>query len=124
MNEIMSNDNVLFGFMAFVAGIICLIKVMYERKTSLRIDGVISSFAQNSGNYFPVVTFTYEGNEYTMRAANGGSKPKGNVGDAVEVLYRPKNQKYVNLTGSNGDIMVAVVLIVLGAALLAIGLLA
>lgn len=121
MTAIMSNDRTMFGFLAFVAGILCLIKVVYERKTSIRIDGVISSFAQNSGNYFPVVTFNYEGEELTMRAANGGSKPKGNVGDSVVVLYRPKNQKYVNLVGSNGDITVAVVLIVLGALLLILG---
>lgn len=119
----MNNDRLLFGVLSLLAGIVYYVKAQYERKKSVRIDGIISSFEQNGGNYFPVVTFCYEDDEYTMRAANGGSRMNGEVGDAVEVFYRPSNQKYVHLVGSNGDITVAIVLIVLGGILTAVAFL-
>lgn len=122
MKELLANESSVIGILTLIAGIVYFSKAIYERKSAIKIDGVISSFAEKAGDYFPMVTFQYEGNEYTMRGVNGGSKRKGNVGDKVEVYYRPKNQKYVNLAGSNGDIVVAVVLLVLGAVLCVLGL--
>lgn len=110
--------NTLFGIVAFIAGVLCMIKAVAERKTAIRLAGKITGFMQRDGNYFPVIGFSYEGNEYSIPAANGAKQPKGNVGDEVEVLYRPKNQKYVNLVGSNTDIILSVVFLVGGAALI------
>ena len=107
--------DLLFGIACFVAGILCMIKVIYERKTAIRLQGEISGYSQDGqGNYFPLVGFHYQGQDLTIPGANGSSKPKYEVGTEVEVLYRPSNQKYVNIAGSNRDIVYSIVFLVCG----------
>lgn len=109
--------------MAFVAGVICMAKVIYERKTGIKIKGKIIGFTRDArGNYYPMTEFTYENETYHISGANGSSKPKGKEGDEVEILYRPSNQKYVNIIGSNLDIVISVILMVCGAVMLIIKL--
>lgn len=104
-----------FAIMVILAGVLCIVKCIYDRKGAVRLQGTVTGFVQNEyGIYFPVITFTYQGQELSMRAANGNKKPKGQEGDSAEVLYRPKNQKYVHLAGNNHDIVVAAALLVLG----------
>ncbi len=111
--------DLLFGIVCFVAGVLCIIKVIYERKTAIRLPGTITGNSQDGrGNYFPIVAFQYEGQEYSIPGGNGSSKPKYSEGDKVEVLYRPSNQKYVNLVGSNLDIVYSIVFLVAGIALI------
>lgn len=115
MVELLKDRNFLFGLVALVAGVVCLIKVIYERKTSIRLPGKVSgNSVDGNGNYYPVVTFTYNGQEYNISGANGSSKPKYTEGQSVEVLYRPSNQKYVNIVGSNLDIIIGVILTICG----------
>ena len=110
----MSKD-LLFGIACIVAGIACLIKVIYERKTAVHLQGEISGYSQDGkGNYYPLVDFHYQGQDLTIPGANGSGKPKYEVGTAVEVLYRPSNQKYVNIAGSNSDIVYSIIFFVAG----------
>ncbi len=115
MAELLKDKDFLFGLVAFIVGVICLIKVIYERKTSVRLPGVVASNTRDgNGNYYPVVTFTYNGQEYNIEGANGSNKPKYTEGQQVEVFYRPSNQKYVNIVGSNLDIIVGAGLTICG----------
>lgn len=110
----------IMGPVALVAGLLCLIKVIYERKNSVKVPGKIVNFVVENGNYFPVIAFVYNGEQKAIKGANGSASQKGNVGDDCEVLYRPGNEKYVNLTGSNIDIIISVGLVICGAILTAI----
>ncbi len=107
--------DLLFGIVCGIAGIVWLIKGSYDRKTAIRLPGEIKDYSQDGqGNYFPLIGFHYQGQDLTLSAANGSSKPKYEVGTAVEVLYRPSNQKYVNIVGSNRDLVYSVVFLVCG----------
>lgn len=120
----MRNKNLDFAVMVILAGVFCLVKSIYDRTGAVRLQGTINTFTQNNyGIYFPVVTFTYQGQELSMRTANGGKKPKGQVGDTAEILFRQKNQKYVHLAGSIYDIIFSVTLFVLGLVLLGLEIL-
>lgn len=116
---VMRHNNWSFIVMVILAGGFCLVKGIFDRMGAVRLQGTISSFMQNNyGVYFPIVTFTYQGQEFSMRTANGSKKPKGQVGDTVEVLYSQKNQKYVHLTGSNYDFVFSITLLVAGLVIL------
>ena len=116
--------DLLFGIVCIVAGILCLIKVIYERKTAIHLQGVISGYSQDGkGNYFPLVKFKYQGQDLSIPGANGSSKPKYQEGTSVEVLYRPSNQKYVMIAGSNSDIVYSVIFLVCGIGLVVCNLL-
>ena len=109
--------DMLFGIVVAVAGVLCMIKTMLDRKGE-RLQGVISDFVMRNGYPFPVVKFTYQGSEKEMRAANADSKKKRSVGDRVDIVYKPSNSEYVNILGDNLDIAISVGLIVAGIALI------
>ena len=104
--------NMLFGIGALVAGVLCIIKVIIDRRGE-HLSGVISDFESQNGVDFPVVTFTYNGQELQMRAANGDNK-KVTKGQNVQIIYRPGKGKYVNIVGDVRDIVVAVGLTICG----------
>lgn len=107
--------DLLFGIACGIVGIVWLIKGSYDRKTAIRLPGEIKDYSRDGqGNYFPLIGFHYQGQDLTLSAANGSRKPKYEVGTAVEVLYRPSNQKYVNIAGSNRDLVYSVIFLVCG----------
>ena len=104
---IMENWDLIFGVLLVVVSIGLTVKAAYERKTGVRCKGVIAGFSKGDRGYlFPVVKFTYEGEEYCMSTLNGSKKPKKEIGEETEVIYRPKNQKYVIEIGNYSDVWV------------------
>ncbi len=113
--------DMFFGIGALIAGVLCIIKVIIDRRGE-HLSGVISDFVLQNGVKFPVVTFTYNGQELQMRAANADNK-KVTKGQNVEIIYRPGKGKYVNIIGSVRDIVVAVGLTICGIGIIIICLL-
>ena len=124
MDFIRENWNLIFGIVLAAVAIGMIVKSAYDRKKGIRCKGVIVGFSKGERDYlFPVVQFTYEGEEYCISTMNGSKKPKKGVGSEMEILYLPKNQKYVIEVGNYNDIWVSLACAVAGIALILSGLL-
>lgn len=99
------NWNLLFGVILIVVSIGLMVKCFYERKTGFRCKGVIVDFSRGEkGVLFPVVKFNYGGEEYCISTLNGSKKPKKGIGTETEIIFVPKNQKYVIEVGDYKDV--------------------
>ena len=115
MRELLNNWELLGGVVFIIMGTVLLIKCLIDRKISVRIPGEIVDFVYSQeGVYFPMISFTYEGEELCMKCGNGDKKKKAQVGDSVIVLYNPRNHKYVNVAGNYTDIITCIMVILLG----------
>lgn len=101
------NWNLLFGVILAVISIGLMVKCFYERKTGFRCKGMIVDFSkEENGVLFPVVKFIYGGEEYCISTLNGSKKPKKGIGAETEIIYVPKNQKYVIEVGDYKDVWI------------------
>lgn len=118
------NKNLLFGIAILICAILGLIKGIFDRATAVHVTGKVIDYLYDNRNdvYFKILQFQYNGQEMKMKAANGSAKQKGAIGEELQLLYNPKNQKYVNIAGDNKDIIIFSVLIVCGALMIYLGL--
>lgn len=114
MREIFTNFDFICGVLFIIMGIVYLVKTLITRKNAIRLSGEIIDFIWEKNACYPLIRFTYKGEEIKMQGGNGSSKPKGNVGEQVTVLYNPKELRYVNIVGNNNDIWVLAILVVFG----------
>lgn len=116
----MDND-LLFGLAVLMVGIICILKGIIDRKRATRLSATITGVIQRDGYFFLLVTFQYEGEEHSAYTGNGSRHLKENIGDQVEIYFRPNKRKYVNMVGNNTDIIFSLAFIVLGALWILVG---
>lgn len=115
MSAIFDNWRSICGVIIILVGIIFFIKTLIDRKTSVKLAGeIVDAKIDANGVYFPLIKFVYEGEELCMQGASGDRNPKWNVGDKLNVLYTPKNTKWVNVEGNYGDVIGALAAVVLG----------
>ncbi len=120
MDMIMEKWDLIFGVLLAVISLGLIVKATYERKTGFRCKGTIVGFSKGEkGALFPVVQFTYGGETYSMSTMNGSKKPKKGVGTETEVIYCPKNQKYVIEVGNYSDVWICLACAGMGIVLLA-----
>ncbi len=114
MKEILSNWMAILSIGMILVGIYVIIKGIYDRVTAIRLEGEIVDVVHDpQGAYFPLIQFTYEGQEYNMQGDAGQNTPKFQIGKQVKIYYRPKNQEYVLMAGKFTDILIGFVVIVI-----------
>lgn len=72
---------------------VILTQLKYKRKGE-RLQGKIVNYVQNSGNFFPVFQFEYNGQYLTVDSYNA-SKNADELGQTDTIYYIPGNQKGV-----------------------------
>ena len=113
--------DLILGGIAVFLGIYVLVKAIISRTKGKHIPAVLIDFRDENNTHYPLFKFTYEGEEYTLTGGNPVKDPnkyKHQVGDNVNVIFNPKNRKYVDVEGSYLDIVMAVGALLLGAFLL------
>ena len=82
----------------FLLGIIWVGKVIYTqlkyKKNGVPIEALVIDHKVESGNYFPVYQFDYEGQTLTIDGYNG-TKSNADLGQKVTIYYLPGNAKGV-----------------------------
>ncbi len=82
----------------FLLGIIWVGKVIYTqlkyKKNGVPIEALVIDHKVESGNYFPVYQFDYEGQTLTVDGYNG-TKSNADLGQKVTIYYLPGNAKGV-----------------------------
>ncbi|MBR6580262.1 MAG: hypothetical protein IKK66_03095 [Ruminococcus sp.] len=68
-------------------------QLKYKKKGE-RLQGKIVNYVQNSGNFFPVFQFEYNGQHLTVDSYNA-SKNANELGQTDTIYYIPGNQKGV-----------------------------
>lgn len=105
----------ILGIVLAIVSLGLIIKSLYDRKTGFRCKGVIVGFSKGERDVqFPIFLFTYEGEEYRISSLNGSKKPKKGIGAETEIIYKPKNQKYVIEVGDYKDIWICLACLAVG----------
>ena len=110
---------VFYGLITF-CGFYLIIKCLISRKRGIHLEGRLVGFQDERGTQYPVFNFTYEGEELTLPGGvpADSKKFKYEEGEAVKIIFDPKNRKFVDLEGSATEYIYGIAAIVLGGFLL------
>ncbi len=111
----------IFGGLLVFTGFYLIIKGIFARKKGEHIPARFVGFSNEKGNSYPLFNFKYNGEDLTISGAVPVERPdsyKHEVGDTVNIIYVPGNNKYVDIEGSYTDFLWAVGSILVGAVLI------
>ena len=74
-------------------GVTVYMQFKYKKK-GVVINAQIADYKQQSGTYFPIFKFEYNGSEHTVKNYIGDREPE-NIATSKEIYYIPGNDKYV-----------------------------
>lgn len=102
----------------FVAmGIYLIVKSKLVKKQGVHVEGVVTGYREKEGHMFPMVHFTYNGEELDYTASCAHKKPKYADGDAVSGFFVEKDSS-VYLDGENSELKNGIFLTLAGVAIL------
>lgn len=99
-----------FGGVLVFAGFYLIAKGIYAKVKGEHIPATLVGFSDENGTHYPVFKFNYNGQEYTISGGVAASEPdkyKYSVGDTVNIIYVPGNEKYVDVEGSITEFLYA-----------------
>ena len=108
----------IFGGLLVFTGFYLIIKGIMSRKKGEHIPARLVGFSDERGTHYPLFNFQYNGEDLTISGGFSVDKPdtyKYQIGDTVNIIYVPGNNKYVDIEGSFADFLWGVGSILAGA---------
>lgn len=115
------------GALLTIIGAFVFFRMRRPAGRTLRSSGVVIEQEESDDDgttvYSPIVKFTaHDGAETTFTDGHASNPALYKVGEAVEVAYDPANYRNARIASSFRRYMAAIVIIVLGLVMLAVGL--
>ncbi len=107
----------LLGIAFLLVGIYLIVKSFLIKKNGILLDGTINRYQKEEGHNFPMVHYTYNGEEFDMTASVAHKKPKYSAGDSVKI-YRLEKENYVVIDGENAELKNGICITLAGVAII------
>lgn len=108
---------IILGAGLLLVGIYLIVKSVLVKKQGVYIEGVVTGYRNKEGHMFPMVNFTYNGEELDYIASCAHKKPKFSDNTPIKGYFVEKDN-CVYIEGENAELKNGLFIAVCGLAIL------
>ncbi len=108
---------IVLGIVFICLGIYLIISHISIKNKAVVVEGRVTGYASIEGGEYPVIHFTYNGEELDMPAAVSQKKPKYPEGEMLSVYY-VQGHKWLNIVGDKNNLIQGAGMIAAGIAII------